>query len=99
VLLRTMSGIWPFGCGRIQIGKGRELFVPNSIFAPWQLAEALLYPLSEANRVSRDRLVTALKEVGLSALVDQLDSEDWSRHRSQAQQQQLALRLEAKRLD
>lgn len=43
-----------------------------------------------ANRVSRDRLVTALKEVGLGALVDQLDSEDWSRHRSQAQQQQPA---------
>jgi putative ATP-binding cassette transporter len=31
-----------------------------------------------------------LKEVGLGALVYQLDSEDWRRHLSQAQQQQLA---------
>jgi vitamin B12/bleomycin/antimicrobial peptide transport system ATP-binding/permease protein len=43
------------------------------------------------NRLSWDRLVTVLNEVGLGALVDQLDSEEWSRHLSQAQQQQLAL--------
>jgi vitamin B12/bleomycin/antimicrobial peptide transport system ATP-binding/permease protein len=78
VLLRAMSGIWPFGCGRIQIGKGRQLFVPQFPYSPLgTLAEALLYPLGEANRVSRDRLVTVLNELGLGALVDELDSEDW----------------------
>jgi putative ATP-binding cassette transporter len=91
VLLRAMSGIWPFGSGRIQIGKGRQLFVPQLPYSPLgTLAEALLYPLGEANLVSRDRLVAVLDEVGLDALVDQLDSEDLSRHQSQAQQQQLA---------
>ena len=91
VLLRALSGIWPFGTGQIQIGDGRQLFVPQLPYSPLgTLAEALLYPLGEGNQISRDRLVTVLNKVGLDALVDELDDEDWSRHLSQAQQQQLA---------
>jgi vitamin B12/bleomycin/antimicrobial peptide transport system ATP-binding/permease protein len=91
VLLRAMSGIWPFGRGQIQIENGRRLFVPQLPYSPLgTLVTALLYPLGDGNRVSRERLVTVLKEVGLGALVDELDSGDWSRHLSQAEQQQLA---------
>ena len=91
VLLRAISGIWPFGRGQIKIDQGRRLFVPQLPYSPLgTLADALVYPLGDGIRISRDRLVTALKQVGLGALIGELDREDWSRHLSQAEQQQLA---------
>ena len=41
-------------------------------------------------RVSPERLMTVLASVGLGALIDELESENWSQHLSQAEQQQLA---------
>jgi ABC-type uncharacterized transport system, permease and ATPase components len=92
VLLRAIAGIWPFGRGRIQLGEGRILFVPQLPYFPLDtLANALLYPLADESSFSPERLAMVLEEVGLGALVSELDDvENWSQRLSQAEEQQLA---------
>ncbi len=44
-LLRALAGIWPYGKGRIRIGEGAMLFLPQRPYLPLgPLREALLYP-------------------------------------------------------
>ena len=91
VLLRAIAGIWPFGSGQVRMGPGSSLFVPQLPYSPLgPLKSALLYPLCDEDRVSPERLMTVLASVGLGALIDELESENWSQHLSQAEQQQLA---------
>lgn len=91
VLLRAIAGIWPFGSGQVKMGTGSSLFVPQLPYSPLgTLRSALLYPLCDEGQVLPERLTAALKSVGLGSLVDQLESENWSQHLSQAEQQQLA---------
>ena len=91
VLLRAISGIWPFGRGLVTLDPGRRMFVPQLPYAPLgTLADALLYPFSDVSQISPDRLSAALQAVGLGALIRELNSENWSQRLSQAEQQQLA---------
>ena len=91
VLLRAIAGIWPFGSGQVKIGPGSSLFVPQLPYSPLgTLKSALLYPLCDEGQVSPERLRAVLESVGLGALIDELESENWSQHLSQAEQQQLA---------
>ncbi|MBV8215102.1 MAG: ABC transporter ATP-binding protein/permease [Verrucomicrobia bacterium] len=91
VLLRAIAGIWPFGHGQVTLSSHRRLFVPQLPYSPLgTLADALLYPFSDSNPVSPDRMAAVLREVGLGCLVGELDSENWSQRLSQAEQQQLA---------
>jgi vitamin B12/bleomycin/antimicrobial peptide transport system ATP-binding/permease protein len=102
-LLRTIAGIWPFGRGQIQLGKGPLLFVPQRPYLPLgSLAGALLYPLGarsfgeadprdDPGNYSRARLTALLEEVGLSALADELELvQNWSQRLSLGEQQRLA---------
>jgi putative ATP-binding cassette transporter len=90
-LLRAIAGIWPFGRGRIRVGEGRPLFLPQRPYLPLgTLADTLAYPRAAAE-LSRDSLVEALRAVGLSHLVDQLgDEANWAQRLSIGEQQRLA---------
>ena len=55
-LLRAIAGLWPFGRGRIRVGDGRCLFLPQRPYLPLgTLADALVYPRAAAE-LSRDSL-------------------------------------------
>jgi putative ATP-binding cassette transporter len=87
-LLRAIAGIWPFGRGRIRLGKGQIAFVPQRPYLPLgTLAEVLLYPTTGKISVPVD-LPAVLHEVGLGALADELDKvENWSARLSLGEQQ------------
>lgn len=48
-LLKTISGIWPYGNGTVEIPQNhRILFLPQKIYLPMgTLGEAILYPHTE----------------------------------------------------
>lgn len=90
-LLRAIAGIWPFGRGRIRVGEGRSLFLPQRPYLPLgTLADTLAYPRAAAE-LSRDSLAEVLRAVGLSHLVDRLGEEaNWAQRLSIGEQQRLA---------
>jgi putative ATP-binding cassette transporter len=90
-LLRAIAGLWPFGRGRIRVGDGRCLFLPQRPYLPLgTLTDALVYPRAAAE-LPRDSLADALRAVGLPELVDRLDEEaNWAQRLSIGEQQRLA---------
>jgi len=90
-LLRAIAGLWPFGRGRIRVGDGRCLFLPQRPYLPLgTLADALVYPGAAAEQ-PRDNLADALRAVGLPELVDRLGEEaNWAQRLSIGEQQRLA---------
>jgi vitamin B12/bleomycin/antimicrobial peptide transport system ATP-binding/permease protein len=90
-LLRAIAGLWPFGRGRIRVGDGRCLFLPQRPYLPLgTLADALVYPRAAAE-LSREALAEALRAVGLPELVERLDEEaNWAQRLSIGEQQRLA---------
>jgi putative ATP-binding cassette transporter len=89
-LLRAIAGLWPFGSGRIRLGDGHVLFLPQRPYLPLgTLADAIAYPGLD-HRPSRAELEAALHAVGLGYLVDQLDVEgNWVLRLSGGEQQRL----------
>jgi putative ATP-binding cassette transporter len=90
-LLRAIAGLWPFGRGRIRVGDGRCLFLPQRPYLPLgTLADALVYPQAAAE-LPRDSLAEALRAVGLPELVERLDEEaNWAQRLSIGEQQRLS---------
>ncbi|MFN4166876.1 MAG: ABC transporter ATP-binding protein/permease, partial [Pannonibacter phragmitetus] len=72
-LLAALSGLWPFGEGRISMPEGPRLVLPQAprVF-PEGLAHAASYPL-EPEEVGRDAIEAALREVGLGHKLAALD--------------------------
>jgi putative ATP-binding cassette transporter len=89
-LLRAVAGLWPFGSGRVRVGQGRALFLPQRPYLPLgSLAAALSYPENEIR--DRARLEAVLDAVGLAAFIPALDERDhWAQRLSQGEQQRLA---------
>jgi len=89
-LLRAIAGLWPFGRGTIRVGDGRVLFLPQRPYLPLgTLADALVYP-GRAQPPRRAELEAALRLVGLSYLIDQLDEDaNWAQRLSGGEQQRL----------
>jgi putative ATP-binding cassette transporter len=89
-LLRAIAGLWPWGTGRVRLGAGRHLFLPQRPYLPLgTLADALRYPDGAA--VPRERLEEVMAEVGLGGFVGLLDETDhWSQRLSLGEQQRLA---------
>lgn len=90
-LLRAISGLWPFGRGRIVSSAKRPLFLPQKPYIPLgTLREALLYPYKPAD-VTDLVLIGALNAVGLGSLAQELNREDkWAQRLSVGEQQRLA---------
>jgi vitamin B12/bleomycin/antimicrobial peptide transport system ATP-binding/permease protein len=90
-VLRAIAGLWPFGRGRIRVTDGRALFLPQRPYLPLgTLGDALVYPRAAAE-LPRERLVEALRNVGLVHLVERLDEDgNWGQRLSIGEQQRLA---------
>ncbi|HEY1796807.1 MAG TPA: ABC transporter ATP-binding protein/permease [Stellaceae bacterium] len=89
-LLRAIAGLWPFGRGRVKVGDGSMLFLPQRPYLPLgPLADALLYPL-QASEERRGELEEALRTVGLVYLVEHLDERsNWAQRLSVGEQQRI----------
>lgn len=92
-LFRAIAGIWPFGDGRIQVGKDFDvLFLPQRPYFPLgNLRLALSYP-SAVGTHDDDLLRATLADVGLAHLAGNLDDERiWSMQLSGGEQQRIAI--------
>jgi vitamin B12/bleomycin/antimicrobial peptide transport system ATP-binding/permease protein len=91
-LLRTITGLWPFCRGQVELGAGPILFVPQSPYVPLgTLGATLLYPQGEESGVPVARLRKVLEEVGLGGLAKELHrDQNWSGRLSIGEQQRLA---------
>ncbi len=90
-ILRAIAGLWPYGQGRVRLGQGVVLFLPQKPYLPLgTLRNAILYP-RETNDVEDEEIVEALKQVGLASLGDKLDEiEHWAHRMSLGEQQRVA---------
>ena len=92
-LFRAISGIWPYGRGRILSPEGiRVMVVPPKPYIPIStLRAAVTYP-SVPGTYSDDDIRKALVDAHLGDLANQLDREEmWSQRLSSGEQQRLAL--------
>jgi len=92
-LFRALSGIWPFGEGRIRVpaGKSMMLLPQRPYFPMGTLREAVAYPGLEG-QFSDAAMREALNAVRLPQLADQLEVEDnWGQRLSGGEQQRLAV--------
>ena len=80
-LLRTISGIWPFGKGKIfSSGKAGKLFLSQRPYLPLgTLRQAIFYPL-EPKTDSDEKITEIMRLVDLEKFINRLDEvDDWSR--------------------
>ncbi len=92
-LFRAISGIWPYGDGRIRIpAEAQVMVVPQKPYIPIAtLRAAVTYP-GKAGAYSDDAIRAALADAHLASLADQLDREEvWSQRLSGGEQQRIAL--------
>ncbi|MGH6989170.1 MAG: ABC transporter ATP-binding protein/permease [Stellaceae bacterium] len=89
-LIRAIAGIWPFGRGKIRLGEGTALFLPQRPYLPLgTLAEALCYP-NVHDGAPKERLAHLLVDFGLMELVPHLDTVDnWAHRLSLGEQQRI----------
>jgi len=91
-LFRVLSGIWPFGRGRVALpAAARPLFLPQKPYMPTgTLRQALLYP--HDGGADDGTLRSTLADVRLAGLAARLDeSANWSGVLSPGEQQRLAV--------
>jgi vitamin B12/bleomycin/antimicrobial peptide transport system ATP-binding/permease protein len=91
--LRALSGIWPFGTGRITKPAGANIMVvPPKPYVPiGTLRAAVTYP-AVAGTYRDEDIRAALVDAHLGGLADELDREDaWGQRLSSGEQQRLAL--------
>jgi vitamin B12/bleomycin/antimicrobial peptide transport system ATP-binding/permease protein len=92
-LFRAISGIWPYGEGRVQVPEGADVMVvPQKPYIPiGTLRAAVTYP-AVPGAYSDDAIRSALADAHLGKLVGELDHEDvWSQRLSGGEQQRIAL--------
>jgi vitamin B12/bleomycin/antimicrobial peptide transport system ATP-binding/permease protein len=91
-LVRAISGLWPWGKGEVQVGRGqRMLLMPQRAYVPvGNLRRAVTYPEPPDSATDED-IHRVLKLVGLGHLSDRLDDEAaWDRTLSGGEKQRLA---------
>jgi putative ATP-binding cassette transporter len=90
---RAISGIWPFGEGRIRIpDRADVMVVPQRPYIPiGSLRAAISYPAAPG-AYPDEEIRKALEDARIGFLADQLDREDiWSQRLSGGEQQRLAI--------
>jgi putative ATP-binding cassette transporter len=90
---RAISGIWPFGEGRIRIpDRADVMVVPQKPYIPiGPLRAAISYPAAPGAYPDED-IRRALEDARIGFLADQLDREEiWSQRLSGGEQQRLAI--------
>jgi vitamin B12/bleomycin/antimicrobial peptide transport system ATP-binding/permease protein len=92
-LFRAITGIWPFGSGRVSVPKDATvMLVPQRPYFPIApLAAAIAFP-AQPGMFDDARIAEALVAVGLPQLVGRLGEEaHWNRMLSLGEQQRLAI--------
>ncbi len=92
-LFRAISGIWPFGEGRVAVPAGRSMMLlPQKPYLPTgTLRAAVTYPGVDSEYGDVE-VRSALAAVRLGDLADRLDEEDaWAQRLSGGEQQRLAI--------
>jgi putative ATP-binding cassette transporter len=91
-LFRAIAGIWPFGGGTVQRPQGHSLFLPQKPYIPLgTLRQVVTYP-APPGTIDDTAVTGALTDVGLGALVPELDTEaPWAQRLSGGEQQRLAV--------
>ena len=91
-LFRAISGIWPFGHGRVSRPAGSCLFLPQRPYIPLgDLRHAVSYP-APVETYSHEEVVDALEAVGLHGLVPHMETDlPWAQRLSGGEQQRLAV--------
>ncbi len=92
-LFRALSGIWPFGEGRVVLPmNARLMFLPQRPYLPiGSLREAVAYPADPAG-LSDEVIAAALRDSQLPELASQLDeSAHWAQRLSPGEQQRLGV--------
>ncbi len=92
-LFRAVTGIWPFGSGRVTVPMdAKVMLVPQRPYFPVAtLADAITYP-ARAGSFDDAQLSEALTAVGLPGLIPRLHEEaHWNRMLSGGEQQRLAI--------
>jgi putative ATP-binding cassette transporter len=91
-LVRAIAGLWPWGCGSIEVKKGAKMFLlPQRPYVPvGTLRRAATYPDAPESR-SLEEVASAFRCVGLDHLADKLDEEGpWDQTLSGGEKQRLA---------
>ena len=92
-LLRAVTGIWPFGSGRVLVPKdAKVMLLPQRPYFPVAtLAAAVSYP-ARVGTFDDNRIAEVIAAVGLPEWSGKLDEEaHWNRMLSQGEQQRLAI--------
>jgi putative ATP-binding cassette transporter len=92
-LFRAMTGIWPFGSGRVTVPEDAKiLLLPQRPYFPVaSLAAAVSYP-ARTGTFAAAQIAEVLRAVGLPQLSSRLDEEaHWNRMLSLGEQQRLAI--------
>ncbi|MBM6596603.1 ABC transporter ATP-binding protein/permease [Microvirga pudoricolor] len=92
-LFRAISGIWPFGKGRIHVPDGQTMMLlPQRPYIPMgSLRAAVTYP-GEKGQYPDAAIAEALRAAKLPALADRLDEERaWAQTLSLGEQQRVAV--------
>jgi vitamin B12/bleomycin/antimicrobial peptide transport system ATP-binding/permease protein len=93
-LVRAISGLWPWGSGRIDIHPDRRLFMlPQRPYVPaGTLRRATAYP-GAADDWTAEQIKDVLDKVGLAHLKDKIEDEEkpWDQTLSGGEKQRLAI--------
>lgn len=91
LFFRAISGLWPWGSGRIERPNGgRMMFLPQRAYVPpGSLRDSVSYP-SPASAWKDDEVRDAMQAVGLERLIPSLDRQErWDRQMSEIEKQLL----------
>ncbi|MDR0916530.1 MAG: ABC transporter ATP-binding protein/permease [Oscillospiraceae bacterium] len=91
-LFRVLSGIWPYAKGDIALPNTRVIVLPQNPYFPiGSLIEAISYP-EPPDTYKREDIQSALKDVGLTQLVDRIDEVGhWNMQLSGGEQQRAGI--------
>jgi putative ATP-binding cassette transporter len=92
-LFKAVSGLWPWGEGRIELPDDEPLFFmpPRPYLPTGNLREAICYP-DDINAINQDELNALMERVGLHDLIGQLEQVDvWDKSLAREQQQRLGV--------